>query len=380
VQTHRNFAEAQLVEVIEKSPQRIEPLCPLAFRAGGTPHAAAGYCPGCAYQHMSYEEEIRVKQAQLANLLERMGNISPSIVRPARPSPAQLEYRNKIVLHGSVAAGQPVLGYFAEDNKTVIDVPRCLLAQPQLNETLAAIRKAPDFTTSIREGQRVTLRRTENDGVVWWRGGAGSGEQWLTETTLAGNLLVPRESFAQVNPPVALELVTRVIELVKMGRKDTVIDLYCGAGIFALAAARTGVARVFGIDSDPCAIRAAQRNANELRLNNAVFHVRAASEGLREVFRSVDAAGATVIVDPSRRGLEKDLVRLLVKMRPAVIIYVSCAADTMARDAAQLCEAGYKAVASEVMDMFPRTAFFESVTSFEFAGERGGPVVPESHV
>jgi 23S rRNA (uracil1939-C5)-methyltransferase len=178
-------------------------------------------------------------------------------------------------------------------------------------------------------------------------------------------MLVPRDSFSQINTGVARTLAERIIALLKTNVPSVVIDLYCGAGLFSFAAAEAGVTRIFGIDNDPSAVRAAQRNANTRNLNGCVFLARSAEAGLGEVLRSVSAQGTTAIVDPSRRGLDKVVVDLLAAAKLSKIIYVSCAPDTMARDVAHLCHSGYRVVSAQLMDMFPRTAYFESVTCLE---------------
>ncbi|MEI6808837.1 MAG: 50S ribosomal protein L11 methyltransferase, partial [bacterium] len=309
-------------------------------------------------------EEMRVKQGQFLNIMERMAGVDKSVIGPAVASTRELDYRNKIVLHGGGAPDKPVLGYVGEDNKLIMDVPVCRLAQPEINELLGTFRSDPVRMSSVG-GKRFTLRFTPKDGAVAWIGNCATNDPWMTESSAVGDMLVPRDSFAQVNAGVATTVVARVIELLKVSIPSVVIDLYCGSGLFSFAAAGAGVPRVVGIDNDPSAVRAAQRNANLRNLNGCVFLARPAESGFEEVLRTVSAQATTVIVDPSRRGLDKGVVDLLTATKVARIIYVSCAPDTMARDVAHLCRSGYRAVSAQVMDMFPRTAYFESVTCLE---------------
>lgn len=359
---HKNYSEARLLEVLEPSPLRIVPACGLAMRPDG---CDAEYCPGCTYQHMAYSEESRLKQSQFVNIMERMAGVDKGVIVPAVPSQLELEYRNKIVLHGGGSQDKPVLGYVGDDNTTIVDVPKCLLAKREINELLGQIRGDRQLMSTLSSGRRLTLRYTPTDGAVSWTGKCADNEPWLSETSAVGDILVPRDSFSQVNAGVATALVVKVMELLKANVPSVVIDLYCGAGIFSFAAAEAGVPRILGVDNDPSAVRAAQRNANVRNLNGCVFLARSAEDGLREVLRSVNAQTATLIVDPSRRGLEKGVADLLVATKLARIFYVSCAPDTMARDVAILCRAGYRVASAQVMDMFPRTAYFESLTCLE---------------
>ena len=118
----KNFAEAELIRIEVPSPRRVEPACPLA-----------GTCPGCCYQHADYAEELRLKEAQFVNLLQRIGRVEGPDRLPSVPSPAPLGYRNKITLHASPdPGGGRRLGYFAFDNRTVLDVPACPLAVAEI--------------------------------------------------------------------------------------------------------------------------------------------------------------------------------------------------------------------------------------------------------
>ena len=184
----------------------------------------------------------------------------------------------------------------------------------------------------------------------------------MTETTVLGKVQVPRTSFFQVNHGVADLLLSTVMGILKHTPAHTVIDLYCGVGVFALAAGMAGVPRIIGIDQDEKGIQAARQNAAEHKLNSVEFVALPATKGLKQTLRRVDPAGMLLIVDPPRLGLEKAAVELIARNRPSEIAYVSCAADTMARDVSLLAKAGYRVVSSRLFDMFPRTPHFESLT------------------
>jgi len=348
----RNFAEARLLGVAVPSPDRIEPACPLS-----------GRCPGCRYQHVSEAAELRIKQAQLKSLFQRLGGLDPSLCAEPVGSPLALGYRNKIVLHAWRESGRLALGYFGEDNTTVLDVEACPLASPGINRRLADLRADAVFLASLQTHNKVTLRETASDGVVHWVGPAPEGGRpWLTERTPLGELFVPRGGFFQVNPPVAGLVVEAVSGHLRAASPRAVIDAYGGVGVFAFAAARNGVERVFAVDADGPATEAGVENARRLGLGNVEFFAGQAAWGTARRLRACDPGQTLVIVDPPRAGLERAMLAALIRVPPAGIVYVSCAADTLARDLAHLGAAGYRIVETRLFNMFPRTAFFESVT------------------
>lgn len=348
----KNCGEADLEEILEKAPSRITPTCGLA-----------ALCEGCCYQHMEYKAEVALKQELLLNLLEHMGKNPNVNCVETFPSPSPLEYRNKITMHIAHDETDTVsLGYFGKDNQSVLDIPRCPLAVTPLNDLLHETRNNKTLISSLPHGSSVTFRWTKHDGAMRWTSEHGPCIQYLTESTPLGNLTVPAESFFQVNTQAASILIDCVGKLVKMLAPETVIDLYCGTGVFALAAGMAGVNSVLGTDSDETAIEAAQRNACLLNLANVKFRSGLVSDLLTDILSAGDAAKTTVILDPARKGLEKSVINILIDRQPANIIYISCAPDTMARDIKLLTTNGYEIINTRIIDMFPRTQYFESVT------------------
>ena len=347
----KKFSEARLLTVLEPASGRIKPACHLVPQ-----------CPGCVYQHIDYADEVALKQKQFVNLLERMAGVSALDCQLPVASPIPLGYRNKIVLHGSTEGTQPVLGYFAGDNTTVLDVSSCPLARPELNALLATTRGGEGFRKSIRNEVSVTFRFTQNDGAVCWSGKHKANDSWLTESTEVGDVKVPRGSFFQVNPAVAEVLISDVVDLIGRAGCEFVVDLYCGVGVFSLAAVAAGIKQVIGVDLDPEGIEAAIRNAQVRRPTGMLFKADTAQRGLQWALKKVDPSRTMVVVDPPRAGMEGPVLERLAVSKPAGILYISCAADTMARDVKQLKKAGYQVKNTRLYDMFPRTPYFESLT------------------
>ena len=361
-----DFLDAAPLEILTPSPHRVTPSCPLALSSKHlTSHVShlTSPCPGCTYQHASYEEEVRIKNGQLRSLLARHANVGGEILLPPVVAPIPLGYRNKMALHAQADGKDMRLGYFMADNTTVLDVPACPLAVAPLNALLAERRNDPSFRRTLKDGMTVTFRWTEKDGVVWWRNRAAENDIWLVESSVIGPLSVPRNSFYQMNPAMADRLVEAVLARLKASPAKAVVDLYCGVGVFALAAATLGIPQVIGIDLDGPGIKAAEFNARKLGLANTQWKAATAHEGILG-FELEKPEETTLIVDPPRAGLGRKMVQEILKHRPHRILYISCAPDTMVRDAAWLKEGGYAIRSSQLFDLFPRTAHFESLTEF----------------
>lgn len=361
-----NFLEARAVRLQKESPSRISPACPLALLVSShsrKPHTACtAACPGCCYQHVAYAGELRIKQEQLCALLEHHVPGSASLCAEPVAAPEPLGYRNKMALHAARDGHDTRLGYFMEDNTTIVDIPACPLAMTPLNECLSERRANASFLHGLRDGMTVTFRWTARDGAVWWRGRAAENDVWLVEDSPVGPLSVPRNSFYQTNPAVARLLVEEVSQLLAATRPERLIDLYCGVGVFALAAARQGVPKVVGLDVDGPALKAAEYNGRTLGCPGIEWVPGSAHKTSLAKLAGNSGPATTVIVDPPRTGLGRPMVRELSALAPDRIVYVSCAADTMVRDVAWLRESGYALRRARLFDMFPRTPHFESLT------------------
>ncbi len=364
IKQRKNYAEAELISIDEPSPFRIEPICPLAKT-----------CPGCTYQQIDYEEELRIKEAQFKDLLHRIGHIEEPPCLPPVPSPLPLGYRNKITLHAScdftisaVKGHRTSLGYFALDNRSVIDIPSCPLAVDDINHQLQKLRDDREFISGLNDGMNLSLRYTKAGGAVFWAEGTHPEDTRLTEETCLGPVQVSYKSFFQVNLQIADALIRRVMEIISEIQPAAVIDLYCGIGLFALAAGKAGVPAVLGIDRNKSAIRAARKNARNLDLHGLRFEIMTARDGLKYGLTPLKPEETTLIVDPPRAGLPKEIIALIAEYKPSTMIYISCAPDTLARDAARLSSAGYRIESTQIFDMFPRTPYFESITVFTIPG------------
>lgn len=370
VDRRRSYCRARLLEVCDAVPGRVDPVCPFAIRPWPRPYASSPFCPGCAYQHLAYDAECETKLRQLRDFLTPVGAAALPIRLEAAPQP--LGYRNKGVLHAAVDAGEYRLGYVQEDNRTVLDIQGCPLLSADLNACLAGLRARPGFLRGFRDQARLTLRWTEKNGAVWWRGSAKSSDPWLHETTFLGDLLVPRNAFFQVNPPVAGRLMEWVRDRIRATPCETVFDLYCGVGLFGLIAAAEGRV-VYGVESHGQAIEAARINAARLGCDPArvVWQTGEVARVWPDLAQTVRPEACLGIIDPPRTGLDPEICRLLVAQPLAALLYISCGPDTLARDLKRLMDGGYALRSVALFDMFPRTPHFETAVELVGPGRPG---------
>ena len=351
IQEKKSYMMTELIQVLKPSPERIVPACPFAGRV----------CPGCAYQHMKYECEVKIKDQQFRNFISRISNTAPDIFRPPVKSQRELYYRNKLTLHSSFDKDEKRLGYFMSDNHTVLNIPHCPLASEAINARLKSLREDPGFSHTMRDGMTVTFRETANEGVIFWRNSPPDKISWLKEDTACGKVSVPAGSFSQVNPFCRDALMLAVADILKTEKPETFIDLYCGSGPFSVAAATAGVPNIIGVDLDGPGIKAAEYNLSGLSVKS-IFAAGEAASNMPAILKQIDQAGAVLAVDPPRTGLDEKTVNLLCSSRLNRIICVSCAPDTLQRDLQILCGSGFRIESTGIIDMFPRTAHFETLT------------------
>ncbi len=312
--TGASFDRAHLSRVLISSPGRTTPRCQYF-----------GRCGGCAYQHATYEEQLKIKRAQVRETLARLGGFDALEVAEVLPAPAPYGYRNRITVHTKGA----ITGFVSREGDTIVEIKRCEIAEEGVNARLAALlEKVPP----ARRGKHVTLRA--EDDV---------------------------RTFHQTNTAVGDMLVRTVKDLVPSGL-SLLIDAYCGTGAFALAC-RDHARQVIGIDWSAHNIEAAQRKKGQFSIEYICEDV---ATGLRRIFDHflTQPDFTAVILDPPREGLSRSVRQILLEMPPLWLVYVSCNPATFARDAKEL-SAVYQVNRVQPLDMFPQTAEIELVARLE---------------
>ena len=320
----QRFARAKLVRVVQPSQERVAPACQYF-----------GDCGGCQYQHIAYPEQLRLKQKQVGDLFQRVGGFNPGLIAPVIPCPQPYGYRNRIMIRSQWDKFKKGLniGFIRTDNRLVIDILECKIAEPALNTQIARVRAQPP----ARGGIKVVLRIPP--------------EGWE----------VPPDSFFQNNFFLLPKLVQAVRERLKSGGTRYLVDVYCGVGFFSIELSDM-VEGFAGVELDQLAIKAARRNAVAHGRRNGEFSAGTAEELLPGLLARFSARATTALLDPPRKGCSPETLQLLRRVRPAQVLYVSCHPATMARDLNVLCAEGVFELASVVpLDMFPNTQHVECV-------------------
>ena len=346
----RNYVKSRLVEVVEPSPYRID--------------GSAKALPGMVYANISYDGEMKAKESQLREFLERARIEVGEGVHAARSATSPFNYRNKVVYHFAKYGNTWRIGYRAEPSHEIIDVTEDPLARPEINAKLGEIRRSVTMLLTTgpyqvrkdteRKGN-LTIRWTQKSGVKWWLGDAPK-DMVLRETTYGLDFEVPADGFYQVNPEVGEELAKAVAAEYNRGAANApeLLDLYCGVGVLGLCCKAPSLV---GVESGRQAVDFAKRNAASQGAANARFFANQVGHSLRKM-----KAGArtTVIVDPPRGGMEPNVPKWLANSGAARILYVSCDPATMTRDLRTLSRA-YAVESVRMFNMFPRTARFETL-------------------
>jgi tRNA/tmRNA/rRNA uracil-C5-methylase (TrmA/RlmC/RlmD family) len=301
VEHKKSFDRAEIRRVIVGSAWRVNPSCPYF-----------GHCGGCDYQHIAYDHQLELKRRQVVQLLERIGRISDVKVPPTIASAGSYSFRNRITVH----AQEGRIGFFEKNSREVVDVDRCAIAIPAVNEALNDLR-----ATGLADGKHKTLR--------------GTG--------------VPR-TFTQTNDFIASTLLDFVGSQI-IG--EVLVDAYCGSGFFGKRLAGR-LKMVIGIDWNEPAVEAARVSAG----SNERYICGEVAETIDSLL--VKERPDTVILDPSANGLDERVTTALVVNPSNRLIYVSCNPATLARDLPRLRNK-YQIVVVQPLDMFPQTAEIETV-------------------
>ena len=342
----KSFARAKAPDLLTASPDRIAPDCPLA-----------GTCPGCVYRHAAYDCELEWKDRQFTDFLTRGNPAADSIeFLPPLGAPSRNGCRNKLTF----VCENGAFCYRGLDNRTPVPVPDCLLGHQDIRVLLTSAAPSAD-------GRKRVFRRTFHDGALDSGSEAWGRLSHLTERLGDfGDFRVPKTSFFQVNPDMAPKLADRVLALLKETGAEQLLELYCGVGVFSILAAEAipGL-KTRAVELDSAAIDAAHFNAEAHGVSGrCTFLAADAGEAFRRLADSCDPAQCCILADPPRTGLPASLTHEIGKFAPKAVLYVSCAPDTLRRDADHLARHGYAVHKAGLIDMFPATGHFESVSLF----------------
>ena len=343
---HKNYSEADCLEVLEPSKDRVEARCELF-----------GVCGGCQYQAVRYETQLEWKRKQVEESFDRIGGIQISI-EPVEPSPKTYGYRSKLTPHyerARASEGRKVGFLRYGSRSTLIDVPQCPIATDAINQAMPEAREEIRHMQGKKKGGTLLLRDTL-EGVVT--------DPKKTACERVGDLLFQFRAgeFFQNNPFILPSMVDHVISQAKETNSELLVDAYCGGGLFSLSGA-SYFERVIGIEISREGFEWARTNALLNKIENAKFVLGDASSIFQELHNCEQIC--SLIIDPPRKGCDENFLLQALDFHPARIIYVSCDPATQARDVQRLVEGGYKVLRAKPFDLFPQTRHIENVVTLE---------------
>lgn len=346
----KRFARAHIEEILKPSPFRIDPRCRYYAR-----------CGGCQYQHIHYDHQLQLKGQQVFDAFVRIAKVALPPVMPVMPSPRSFQYRGKADYHVRVAPKEPpIIGFMDVFNDRIIDIDRCEIMDETINKASLAFRQ------DLEAGRINTPRDRQ---IVWSVGEGGEkadvvtdfrSPRFVTRTVKGLNLTAPYRGFWQANESLLPYLVDEVLRLSALTGGETLVDAYCGSGLFSLFLA-PHARRIYGIEMDGESIHCARRNHRQAGLANAVFIRGDAGEILYRDFIGANRHADVLILDPPRTGCDPPLLSGIMKLRPTRIVYISCNPTTQARDIRQLLDHGFMLKSLKPFDMFPQTAHIEVI-------------------
>jgi 23S rRNA (uracil1939-C5)-methyltransferase len=385
----RGHDEAQLLQVLEPSPERIEPHCP-----------HFGVCGGCALQHLAPAAQMKVKDTELRETLRRVGKVEPQHwLAPLSGDPWGYRRRARLGARYVHAKGRSLVGFREKHSSFVADVEHCPVLRPEVGllvgelgklvTSLSIPERIPQIEVAVGDSVtvlvvrvlqppspadrerlldferlhavRILLQAGRPDQLETLEGGK---PELLYELPAYGvKMAFEPADFIQVNGRMNQLLIERVLELLEPDAASTVLDLFCGLGNFTLPLA-TRARRVVGIEGDAGLITRANANAARNGIVNACFHV-ANLAGDAAAARCLELAGpggySHVLIDPPRTGA-LDVLPALARLAPRRLAYVSCHPGSFARDLGILVtQYGFTLQSAGIVDMFPHTSHVESV-------------------
>ncbi len=362
-----NVAFASIDEVIEPSPQRVEPPCQYF-----------GRCGGCDFQQMSYDAQLAAKVEIIKDCLHRIGRIENVPAFQITPAPNPWHYRTRA--QWQYDSIRQRLGYFESGSRNVCDVVECAVLAPELQQTLTNLRERmqdgspPDDARDFRAvagdggvslapdwGTSPTLRKGSGQRGTspTVREGSDLPAQQVTRTIGGDTYRLNAESFFQANE----DLLPKLIDLAIGGAVGEVaVDLYCGVGFFTLPLARR-FAKVIGVEGDSVAAAFARANLAKAGLADGNIVARDVGQWLdSDAWSSLNGAPVDfLLLDPPRTGAESRVIAGILSLKPKRISYVSCDPATLARDLRKLIVGGYTLDSVAAFDMFPQTHHVETV-------------------
>ena len=395
----KNYAVGDIVEIIEKSPFRVDRICSDDLKD----------CGGCQIQELDYNKQLELKTNEVKQVISRIGKLENVEIHETIGMQSPCRYRNKAQFPIQNINGSTAIGFYKKKSHDVIPTDMCVI-QHDINDKIIKIIKTyiqaynvsiynetthtgvlrhlvtkVGFTTNevmvVLVANGTNLPHLNELASVLKENILGFKTLVLNVNKAKTNVILGKEnkviygngkindyigdlvfeisplSFFQVNPVQTEVLYNKALEYAELKENDTVFDIYCGIGSISLFLAQKAT-KVYGIEIVEDAIKDAKINAKLNNLNNVEFYGGKAEEVVPKMYSEGKTANV-VVVDPPRKGCDEKVLDTIVSMKPDRVVYVSCNPSTLARDLAYLDERGYKCVEIQPVDMFPHTMHVE---------------------
>lgn len=404
IKVKKNFAIGKLLEVKNKSKDRVEPPCVYYYK-----------CGGCQLQHMTYQAQLNMKKEQVVNLFHRKGPFEDTPIQPTLGMEQPWRYRNKSQIPvGKDKDNKAIMGFYRQRSHDIIDMDSCLIQDEQhqnimnyvkqwFNELNMSIYDEKNkrglmrhlvirtgyhsdeimviFVTNgkkfknanvlvqklISEFPNITsikqnINDTHSNVIMGPQSVTLYGKDKIVDELSEVTFNILDQSFYQINSAQTEKLYQKAIDYAQLTGEEIVLDTYCGIGTIGLYMAPQAK-HVYGVEVVPSAIKDAQENATKNQLNNTTFECGKAEDVILE-WKAQGIKPDVVMVDPPRKGCDETFIKTLLKLNPKRIVYISCNPSTQQRDA-QLLSDNYHLVEITPVDMFPQTTHIETVALFE---------------
>lgn len=391
----KGIAFGKIVRLIEKSKDRINPLCPISTS-----------CGGCCFQNATYEYELKYKKHKVEEDLKRIGGINfpvNDVIGMSEP----YHYRNKIQVPFSYNGRDIVYGFYKANTHKIISTDECNIEDVRAKEILKEIKylmksmKIPPYIEDSGYGlirhvlirtslhfnevmvvivttkeefpsrnnfvkslvnkfkyittvvQNINSRDTnvilgEKERIIYGKG-------YIQDSILGINFFISSKSFFQVNPYQVEKLYTKAFEFASLNKNDVLLDAYSGIGTIGLIASKY-VKQVVQVEKEPSAVK----NALESIKRNNINNVKVINKDCTEYLLMTDDKYDVVIIDPPRKGSTIQFIEALKKIAPKTIVYISCDPATLSRDLSYFIDK-YEIKEIQPVDMFPRSFHVESI-------------------
>lgn len=399
--TNNGYGFGRLMELLEKSPERVDISIEDRNKYGG-----------CQIQHVSYAGQLKFKEKQVREVMHRIGKLEDVMIHPIIGMDEPLHYRNKAQVPVGEKDGKLIAGFFKPRSHDIVETKESIIQHPAINEAVQVVKDIfselgiPAYNEKTHKGvlrhimarygkqtgelmivlvtrttsipfvekvvkeilirlphvksiiQNVNMKKTnvilgETTNILW-------GSEVIYDFIGKVKFAISAKSFYQVNPDQTKVLYEKALEYARLTGEETVIDAYCGIGTISLFLAQKAK-KVFGVEIVPEAIEDARRNAELNDINNVEFAVGPAETVISNWYSEGHSADV-LVVDPPRKGCDETLLNTILEMKLKRVVYVSCNPGTLARDLRVLEDGGYKTVEIQPVDMFPMTTHVECVS------------------